>query len=181
MLIIFSVNDQKVTHDLSKPLVAGSVGMVKAVFRFDSSWDELSKVVVFSNSACDKPAPVRYVEDAIPVPAQVLKPGKLYVSCIGFGEGSTRKTTQAWDVQQAITVQKCGAMGGCDLLRSMVQVPESRVASDKDFVSMMTEVFGDEYKPGEGIDVPAAGSEVATDEEVREMFAEVFGAEGQGS
>lgn len=119
MLIIFSVKDQKVTHDLKTPLVAGSVGVVKAVFQFDSSWDELSKVIVFSNSACDKPAPVRYVEDAIPIPPQVLSPGKLYVSCIGFAEG-VRKTTQAWDVQQAITVQKCGAMGGCDILRNMV-------------------------------------------------------------
>lgn len=181
MLIIFSVNDQKVTHDLNKSLVAGSVGVVKAVFRFDSSWDELSKVIVFSNSACDKPAPVRYVEDAIPIPAQVLRPGKLYVSCIGFGEGSTRKTTQAWDVQQAITVQKCGAMGGCDLLRNMVQVPEAQVASDDEFVSMMRDVFGDDYGSSDGTGGSGIGSdEIATDEEVQEMFAEVFGAEGQG-
>lgn len=180
MLIIFSVKDQKVTHDLKTPLVAGSVGVVKAVFQFDSSWDELSKVIVFSNSACDKPAPVRYVEDAIPIPPQALSPGKLYVSCIGFAEG-VRKTTQAWDVQQAITVQKCGAMGGCDILRNMVQVPQDKVASDGDFISMMTEVFGDSYKPGEDLEDPSAGAGVATDEEVQEMFAEVFGAEGQGS
>lgn len=102
------------------------------------------------------------------------------MSCIGFTDG-VRKTTQAWDVQQAITVQKCGAMGGCDILRNMVQVPQEKVASDGDFISMMRDVFGDSYKPGEDLEDPAAGAEIATDEEVREMFAEVFGAEGQGS
>ena len=103
------------------------------------------------------------------------------MSCIGFGDGGKRKTTQAWDVQQAITVQRCGAMGGCDILRNMVQVPESKVATDGDFVSMMNEIFGPEYKPGPGMDMPVAPGEVATDAEVSEMFAEVFGAEGQGS
>ena len=40
MLIIFSVNDQKITHDLKGQLVAGSVDIVQAAFKFDSSWDE---------------------------------------------------------------------------------------------------------------------------------------------
>ena len=46
MLIIFSVNDQKITHDLKGQLVAGSVDIVQAAFKFDSSWDELDKIVV---------------------------------------------------------------------------------------------------------------------------------------
>lgn len=51
MLIIFTVNDQKVTHDLGqRTLVAGSSGVVKAAFTFDNSWDGLDVVVVFSNS-----------------------------------------------------------------------------------------------------------------------------------
>lgn len=51
MLIIFTVNDQKVTHDLGqRTLVAGSSGVVKAAFTFDSSWDGLDIVAVFSNS-----------------------------------------------------------------------------------------------------------------------------------
>lgn len=38
MLIIFTVNDQKVTHDLGqRTLVAGSSGVVKAAFTFDNS------------------------------------------------------------------------------------------------------------------------------------------------
>ena len=52
MLIIFSVNDQKITHDLKGQLVAGSVDIVQAAFKFDSSWDELDKIVVFTSSAC---------------------------------------------------------------------------------------------------------------------------------
>lgn len=56
MLIIFSVNDQKITHDLKGQLVAGSVDIVQAAFKFDSSWDELDKIVVFTSSACPKPA-----------------------------------------------------------------------------------------------------------------------------
>ena len=45
MLIIFTVNDQKVTHDLGqRTLVAGSSGMVKAAFTFDNSWDGLDVV-----------------------------------------------------------------------------------------------------------------------------------------
>ncbi len=55
MLIIFSVNDQKITHDLKGQLVAGSVDIVQAAFKFDSSWDELDKIVVFTSSACPKP------------------------------------------------------------------------------------------------------------------------------
>jgi len=51
VLIIFTVNDQKVTHDLGqRTLVAGSSGVVKAAFTFDNSWDGLDVVVVFSNS-----------------------------------------------------------------------------------------------------------------------------------
>ena len=45
MLITFSVNDQKITHDLKGQLVAGSVDIVQAAFKFDSSWDELDKIV----------------------------------------------------------------------------------------------------------------------------------------
>ena len=45
MLIIFTVNDQKVTHDLGqRTLVAGSSGVVKAAFTFDNSWDGLDSV-----------------------------------------------------------------------------------------------------------------------------------------
>ena len=46
MLIIFTVNDQKVTHDLGqRTLVAGSSGVAKAAFTFDNSWDGLDVVV----------------------------------------------------------------------------------------------------------------------------------------
>lgn len=48
MLIIFSVNDQKITHDLKGQLVAGSVDIVQAAFKFDSSWDELDKMDVLN-------------------------------------------------------------------------------------------------------------------------------------
>lgn len=85
MLIIFSVNDQKITHDLKGQLVAGSVDIVQAAFKFDSSWDELDKIVVFTSSACPKPVPVQFADEAFYIPKDVLKPGKLYVSVVGFG------------------------------------------------------------------------------------------------
>lgn len=172
MLIIFTVKDQKVTHDLKKPLVAGSVGIVQAAFTFDSSWDKFDKVVVFSNSSCRKAAkPQKYAGDPIDIPNEVLKPGKLYVSVIGFGEGRKRKTTQAWDVQQGITVQKCGALGDCDLLRTLVQVPDTSVATDDEVDDMFRDVFGED-------EIPAVSDKyVATDDEVQEMFNEVFKTE----
>lgn len=67
MLIIFTVNDQKVTHDLGqRTLVAGSSGVVKAAFTFDNSWDGLDVVVVFSNSGkkCNN-KPIKY--DGVPI------------------------------------------------------------------------------------------------------------------
>lgn len=103
MLIIFSVNDQKITHDLKGQLVAGSVDIVQAAFKFDSSWDELDKIVVFTSSACPKPVPVQFADEAFYIPKDVLKPGKLYVSVVGFGLDGRKKTTQKWDIMQAIT------------------------------------------------------------------------------
>ena len=123
MLIIFTVNDQKVTHDLGqRTLVAGSSGVVKAAFTFDNSWDGLDVVVVFSNSGkkCNN-KPIKYDGVPIDIPPEVLIAGKLYVSVIGFGDSGTRKTTQKWDVQQAISVHPCGALGSLDILRNMAQ------------------------------------------------------------
>lgn len=136
MLIIFTVNDQKVTHDLGqRTLVAGSSGVVKAAFTFDNSWDGLDVVVVFSNSGkkCNN-KPIKYDGVPIDIPPEVLIAGKLYVSVIGFGDSGTRKTTQKWDVQQAISVHPCGALGSLDILRNMAQgsVPEENVATNGD-------------------------------------------------
>lgn len=134
MLIIFSVNDQKITHDLKGQLVAGSVDIVQAAFKFDSSWDELDKIVVFTSSACPKPVPVQFADEAFYIPKDVLKPGKLYVSVVGFGLDGRKKTTQKWDIMQAITVQKCGDGGDCDLLRYLAQgqVADGKVAKADD-------------------------------------------------
>lgn len=134
MLIIFSVNDQKITHDLKGQLVAGSVDIVQAAFKFDSSWDELDKIVVFTSSACPKPVPVQFADEAFFIPKDVLKPGKLYVSVVGFGLDGRKKTTQKWDIMQAITVQKCGDGSDCDLLRYLAQgqVADGKVAKDEE-------------------------------------------------
>lgn len=179
MLIIFTVKDQKVTHDLGKrTLVAGSSGIVQAAFTFDSSWDELSIVVVFSNSAkkCNS-KPVKYSGEPINIPTEVLVAGKLYVSVIGFGDSGTRKTTQKWDVQQAITVQPCGALGSLDILRNMAQgsVPDEEVASDEEVKQMLTDVFGEVTEPDEPGDTTVSDEDVATDEEVIQMLNEVYG------
>ena len=65
MLIIFSVNDQKITHDLKGQLVAGSVDIVQAAFKFDSSWDELDKIVVFTSSRARKYRPELATRNAV--------------------------------------------------------------------------------------------------------------------
>lgn len=154
MLIIFSVNDQKITHDLKGQLVAGSVDIVQAAFKFDSSWDELDKIVVFTSSACPKPVPVQFADEAFYIPKDVLKPGKLYVSVVGFGLDGRKKTTQKWDIMQAITVQKCGDGGDCDLLRYLAQgqVADGKVAKDEEVEDMLDNVFGksDTPKPDPG-------------------------------
>lgn len=179
MLIIFTVKDQKVTHDLGKrTLVAGSSGIVQAAFTFDSSWDGLSIVVVFSNSSkkCSS-KPVKYSGEPIDIPPEILVAGKLYVSVIGFGDSDTRKTTQKWDVQQAITVQPCGALGSLDILRNMAQgsVPDEEVASDEEVKQMLTDVFGEVTEPDEPGDTTVSDEDVATDEEVIQMLNEVYG------
>lgn len=167
MLITFTVQDQKIKHDLGKKsLVAGSSGVVQAKFIFDDSWEGLDKVVVFTNtnSTCGDIKPVLYDSEPINIPEQALKPGKLYCSVVGFGEEDTRKTTQKWDIQQAITVQKCGAMGCTDLLRGIAQggVSPDKIATDEEVEEMYEEVFGDE-------------GPIATDEEVEEVLDDVFG------
>ena len=149
MLIIFSVNDQKITHDLKGQLVAGSVDIVQAAFKFDSSWDELDKIVVFTSSACPKPVPVQFADEAFYIPKDVLKPGKLYVSVVGFGLDGRKKTTQKWDIMQAIPVQKCGDGGDCDLLRYLAQgqVADGKVAKDEEVKDMLDTVFGKSEAP----------------------------------
>ena len=173
MLIIFTVKDQKITHDLEGSLVSDSCGIVQGAFKFDSSWDDFTKVIVFSNSKCKKPIPVEYKGKAVDIPLDALKPGKLYVSVVGFGDGNQKKTTRKWDIMQAITVQQCGDMGDCDLLRSMVTVPDSKVATDEEVEDMFDDVFEEPEVPG------TVGDEmVTTDEEFQEMFDEVFNAKG---
>lgn len=180
MLITFTVKDQKITHDLKQSLVAGSVGIVKARFAFDDSWLGMDKVLVFSSSSCPRrPSPIRWDDKDVSVPSEALLPGKMFVSVVGFGPNGARKTTQAWDIQQAITVTKCGLGGSWELLRNMVQVPDDKVANDDDFGDMMNEVFGD-YTP-EPSDPPTpevSEKYVATDEEVQMMFDEIFGSNG---
>ena len=181
MLIIFSVNDQKITHDLKGQLVAGSVDIVQAAFKFDSSWDELDKIVVFTSSACPKPVPVQFADEAFYIPKDVLKPGKLYVSVVGFGLDGRKKTTQKWDIMQAITVQKCGDGGDCDLLRYLAQgqVADGKVAKDEEVEDMLDNVFGksDTPKPDPGGsgDKNVSEDDVATDKDVTDMLDKVFG------
>ena len=97
MLIIFSVNDQKITHDLKGQLVAGSVDIVQAAFKFDSSWDELDKIVVFTSSACPKPVPVQFaVGAAINIPKDmVVKSGSVVTNPTGQPKGTYIKLVLA--------------------------------------------------------------------------------------
>lgn len=183
MLITFSVNDQKITHDLKGQLVAGSVDIVQAEFKFDSSWDEFDKVIVFTNSACTKPVPVQYADEAFYIPKEALRPGKLYVSAVGFGLSGQKKTTQKWDIMQAITVQKCGDGGDCDLLRYLAQgqVSDGNVAKDEEVGDMLDKVFGKANAPkpdpggSDSDDKNVSEGDIATDKDVADMLDKVFG------
>ncbi len=179
MTIAISVNDQKITHDLQDTLVAGSNGVVLADFSFDESWHDLDIVVVFSNSSVCKPVPMRYLYAPLELPSAVLVPGKLYVSCVGFGKYGYRKTTRAWDIQQAITVARCGAMGDCELLRPSTQeVSGDDIASDKEVEDMLEQVFGpiDTPTPPQPDTPSGDGDEdIASDDEVKAMLDNVFG------
>lgn len=96
MLIIFSVNDQKITHDLKGQLVAGSVDIVQAAFKFDSSWDELDKIVVFTSSACPKPVPVQFADEAFYIPKDVVvKSGSVVTNPTGQPKGTYIKLVLA--------------------------------------------------------------------------------------
>lgn len=185
MLITFTVKDQKITHDLKDTLVANSSGIVQAKFALDGSWDSYDIVAVFSNSSRKKPIPVPLEgADTIDIPAGVLKPGKLYISVIGFGTGDEKKTTLGWDIQQAITVAKAGAMSDCDLLRHMTpHVADEKVASDCDVEKMLDDVFGDgsapvePEKPSEPTEPSVDEENVASDGEVHDMLDGIFGAQ----
>lgn len=167
MLIIFSVNDQKITHDLKGQLVAGSVDIVQAAFKFDSSWNELDKIIVFTSSACPKPVPVQFADEAFYIPKDVLKPGKLYVSVVGFGLNGQKKTTQKWDIMQAITVQRCGDGGDCDLLRYLAQgqVADGNVAKDEEVEDMLDTVFGKPEAPN-----PDPGGSDSNDKDINDSL-----------
>lgn len=96
MLIIFSVNDQKITHDLKGQLVAGSVDIVQAAFKFDSSWDELDKIVVFTSSACPKPVPVQFADETFYIPKDmVVKSGSVVTNPTGQPKGTYIKLVLA--------------------------------------------------------------------------------------
>lgn len=96
MLIIFSVNDQKITHDLKGQLVAGNVDIVQAAFKFDSSWDELDKIVVFTSSACPKPVPVQFADEAFYIPKDmVVKSGSVVTNPTGQPKGTYIKLVLA--------------------------------------------------------------------------------------
>jgi hypothetical protein len=186
MLITFTVKDQKVTHDLgSRTLVAGSIGEVQADFVFDDSWEGYGKVIVFTNSnPCGSAPPLRYDGKALDVPEQALRAGKLYVSVVGFDDNGKRKTTLKWDIQQAITVQECGAMGSCDLLRNLAQVStgsvsDDTVATDEEVGNMLDDVFGESGSTDEPSESNGTVSEdnVATDEEVDNMLDDIFGSD----
>ena len=113
----------------------------------------------------------------------MLKPGKLYVSVVGFGLDGRKKTTQKWDIMQAITVQKCGDGGDCDLLRYLAQgqVADGKVAKDEEVEDMLDTVFGkpEAPKPDPGgsdtNDKNVSEDDIATDKDVADMLNKVFG------
>lgn len=149
-------------------------------FALDESWTGYDVVAVFKNSACQKGKPVRIENGvAFDIPPETLKPGKLYVSAVGFAESTVKKTTLGWDIQQAITVAKSGAGGDCDLLREWAQgaIPDERVATDEEVGGMLDDVFGKQVQPdpgGDDGDKVVDEDDIATDEEVNDMLDNVF-------
>lgn len=84
---------------------------------------------------------------------------------------------------QAITVQKCGDGGDCDLLRYLAQgqVADGNVAKDEEVEEMLDTVFGksEAPKPDHGEsdsgDKNVSEEDIATDKDVADMLNKVFG------
>ena len=84
---------------------------------------------------------------------------------------------------QAITVQKCGDGGDCDLLRYLAQgqVADGKVAKDEEVKDMPDTVFGKSEAPkpdpggSDSNDKNVSEDDIATDKDVADMLNKVFG------
>lgn len=87
------------------------------------------------------------------------------------------------DIVQAITVQKCGDGGDCDLLRYLAQgqVADGKVAKDEEVEDMLDTVFGKPEAPkpdpggSDSNDKNVSEDDIATDKDVADMLNKVFG------
>ena len=96
-ILKFQIRNQVITWANSEvPLVENTRGFLSAQFDVDEDWKGLSLVATFQIGAQDAiDVPVNENLDPIPVPAEVIKRGRLHVGLVGLGDnGNVRLTTK---------------------------------------------------------------------------------------
>ena len=92
------IRNQQITTEKTRCIVANSVNFVSAVCSFDEEWQGCAKHVVFTNGDISKTVTVSDGEK-FAVPYEVLVPGRLEISAVGYGEkGEMRITTRKMQI-----------------------------------------------------------------------------------
>lgn len=108
MEIKFACTGQEICRDPAdlQEVVAGSRDMLTARITYDSLWDGLQRIVLWSNgSTCVGTVDLT---GEVVVPWEALQPGELYVSVLAIGpDGSKRLVTKA--MERPVLVLPCGA------------------------------------------------------------------------
>ena len=110
MKIEIQIKNQQIITKKTRCIVANSVNFITGVCVFDEEWDGLVKHIIFTNGTVSKELGITQNVEFI-VPYEVLVPGKLEISVVGYGEnGEKRLTTKK--MSMSLLVCESGAVAG---------------------------------------------------------------------
>lgn len=110
MKIEIQIKNQQIITKKTRCIVANSVNFITGVCVFDEEWDGLVKHIIFTNGTVSKELGITQNVEFI-VPYEVLVPGKLEISVVGYGEnGEKRLTTKK--MSMPLLVCESGAVAG---------------------------------------------------------------------
>lgn len=93
-MINITIKKQHIIIEKTRHIIANSINFVTATCTFDEEWNGFTKQLVFTNGDISKTLPVTD-GDIFTVPYEVLIPGKLEISAVGYGShGEVRITTK---------------------------------------------------------------------------------------
>lgn len=92
MTINIKINNQHITAEKTGRIIANSINLITAICTFDKEWDNYSKNIIFTNGSVSK---MLLVTDGIEftVPHEVLLPGKLEISAVGYSQNGEKRIT----------------------------------------------------------------------------------------